>query len=323
MIPQSLNLIDYLLLLVIALGVIGGWWRGFIAGTLSLLLLAASLVAALWGYRWGAGLLQQYVPALGVWTAPVAFLVLFIAARILIGALVGSVFGGIPHTAHRHVLNRLLGLAPGLALGLLQAAIVALLLLTIPLSDRLTVMARESQLANRLAEPAEWLENQLRPVFEDAVTSTLGRLIVTPGSRERIELPFRVQDPHARPELESRMLALLNQERARAGLPSLRADPELTAVARAHSADMFARGYFSHVSPEGGDPTDRIRAARVRYLVAGENIALARTLEMAHHGLMASPGHRANILRASFGRVGIGIQDGGRHGLMVTQNFRN
>lgn len=321
--PQSLNLVDYLLLLIVALGVIGGWWRGFIAGSLSLALLAASLVAALWGYRWGTELLRQYVPALGTWSAPVAFLVLFIMARIVLGSLLGRLFGGMSPRVHRHVLNRLLGLAPGLALGLVQAAIIALLLLTVPLSDRLTVMARESQWASRLAQPAEWLEHQLRPVFEEAVTSTLRRLIVTPGSRERIELPFRVQDPRVRPELESRMLALLNEERAGAGVPPLRADPELGVVARAHSADMFARGYFSHVSTDGREPTDRLREARVRYLVAGENIALARTLEMAHHGLMESPGHRANILRASFGRVGIGVLDGGRYGLMVTQNFRN
>jgi len=38
---------------------------------------------------------------------------------------------------------------------------------------------------------------------------------------------------------------------------------------------------------------------------------------------MNSPGRRANILRPQFGRVGIGIMDGGVHGLMVTQNFRN
>ena len=47
------------------------------------------------------------------------------------------------------------------------------------------------------------------------------------------------------------------------------------------------------------------------------------TLPIAHNGLMNSPGHRANILRPEFGRVGIGIMDGGLRGLMVTQKFRN
>jgi uncharacterized protein YkwD len=62
---------------------------------------------------------------------------------------------------------------------------------------------------------------------------------------------------------------------------------------------------------------------RVRFLAAGENLAYAHTLQIAHTGLMNSPGHRANILRKQFGRLGIGILDGGIHGLMITQNFRN
>ncbi len=38
---------------------------------------------------------------------------------------------------------------------------------------------------------------------------------------------------------------------------------------------------------------------------------------------MNSPGHRANVLHASFGRLGIGILDGGYRGIMVSQEFRN
>jgi uncharacterized protein YkwD len=58
-------------------------------------------------------------------------------------------------------------------------------------------------------------------------------------------------------------------------------------------------------------------------LNAGENLALAPTLTIAHEGLMNSPGHRANILQKKFGRVGIGVMEGGFHRLMITQNFRN
>jgi uncharacterized protein YkwD len=86
---------------------------------------------------------------------------------------------------------------------------------------------------------------------------------------------------------------------------------------------MFARSYFAHETPESRDPFDRMREAKVSFLTAGENLALAPTVQVAHAGLMNSPGHRANILRPQFGRVGIGIMDGGIRGLMVTQNFRN
>lgn len=119
------------------------------------------------------------------------------------------------------------------------------------------------------------------------------------------------------------MLEMINRERGKAGLKPLTADPELTEVARKHSRDMFERGYFSHITPEGHSPFDRMRAANVHFLTAGENLAIAPTLPIAHTGLMNSPGHRANILRPTFGRVGIGIMDGGRRGLMVAQEFRN
>ena len=97
----------------------------------------------------------------------------------------------------------------------------------------------------------------------------------------------------------------------------------MTAVARAHSKDMFARGYFSHYTPEGEDPFDRMKDAGVKFIAAGENLALGQTLNICHQGLMNSPGHRANILRPTYGRLGIGILDGGIHGLMISQEFRN
>ena len=119
------------------------------------------------------------------------------------------------------------------------------------------------------------------------------------------------------------MLAMVNRERAAASLDPVVADIDLRSVARRHSIDMFARGYFSHYTPEGRSPFDRIHAAGHSFRIAGENLAIAPTLERAHTGLMESPGHRANILRPQFGRLGIGIMDGEIHGLMVTQCFRN
>ena len=76
-------------------------------------------------------------------------------------------------------------------------------------------------------------------------------------------------------------------------------------------------------TPEGEDPFARMREAHISFMTAGENLALAQTLSIAHTGLMHSPGHRANILNPAFHRVGIGIIEGGVHGLMISQEFRN
>jgi uncharacterized protein YkwD len=209
--------------------------------------------------------------------------------------------------------------------GFVTAAIVSTLLFSVPTSDNFQENLRESQVANQLADFTQPIETALTPVFEAPIGEAFRRQVTTinPGSNERATLPFKVENPRPRPDLEAEMLVLVNQERAAQGLSTLEADPELTEVARKHSADMFARGYFAHNTPENKSPFDRMRDGGAQFRTAGENLALAPTLKLAHTGLMNSPGHRANILHTQFGRVGIGVLDSGRHGLMVTQNFRN
>lgn len=320
---SATNAVDWLLVAVVLLGALGGWRRGFVASALRLLTLAISLAVALAGYGPPAAWLQGQFPMLGDWAPPLAFLSIFGVLYAAIGTLAGRAIHALPPKAHGHPGNRLLGLAPGVVNGLINATVVAVLLLAVPAFDQLTRVARDSPIASRLSAPAEWLQARLEPIFERPVRRTLHALIVPVESKTSVPLPFRVTQARERPELESRLLEMVNAERMQRGLKPLQPDPELTRVARAHSRDMFARSYFSHVSPDRDDPFDRMREAKVRYLVAGENLALARTLPAAHRGLMESPGHRANILRPQFGRVGIGVLDGGVHGLMVTQNFRN
>jgi len=206
---------------------------------------------------------------------------------------------------------------------LINALLVAMLLQTTPLTETISAAARESEFAQSLDEPAGWVEAQLTPIFEPAIRGTLRNFTVAADPHEPIALHFKVSDPHSRPDLEAQMLSLVNTERVKLGLKALRADPDLAEVARAHSRDMFARGYFSHVSPEGADMAQRMKSANLRYLIAGENLAYSQTLQSAHAGLMKSPGHRANLLRPQYTRAGIAVLDGGKFGLMVTQNFRN
>jgi uncharacterized protein YkwD len=70
---------------------------------------------------------------------------------------------------------------------------------------------------------------------------------------------------------------------------------------------MFQQGYFAHVDPDGTTPFERMRTGGVSFRAAGENLALAPTVEVAHNGLMNSPGHRENILSPDFTQVGTGI----------------
>ena len=106
------------------------------------------------------------------------------------------------------------------------------------------------------------------------------------------------------------MLALVNAERAAAGCPAVTADEGLAAVARAHSADMRDRGYFSHVDPEGRDPFARARAAGVGSARA-ENIARGQADAAAVMAAwMDSPGHRRNVLDCGLRTLGVGVATG-------------
>ena len=321
---MSFNWIDVLLVLLVVFSVAAGWRRGFILGILDLARWVGSLLAGLFFYKTVSGWLALVTDWTEVWNQPAAFILVVVAASILIQVFGNFLLRRISRDVHERSVNRVFGILPGLASGLITAAIVAALLFAVPFSENLSESVQQSSLANTLAGYTDELETALVPVFNPAIRQTLNRrTTVQPGSTERVELPFKVEATSPLPELEAEMLQLVNRERAASGLAPLEADPELTEVARRHSADMFARGYFSHNTPDGKDPFDRIRAADVSFRTAGENLALAPSLGIAHTGLMNSPGHRANILRPSFGRVGIGVMSGGKRGLMVTQNFRN
>jgi uncharacterized protein YkwD len=317
-----MNFIDIILILVVLLGMWGGSQKGFILSVIDLLTLALSVVSAYLFYPYLTRFIDNTY-SLGVWTMPVSFILILLLSRILLGVIFNQLLRTLPASTHSHDVNRVLGVIPGFVSGAINAIILAALLFALPISDAIAARMQESSIAGRLAIPAEWAEEKLSPVFDKAVNRSMNKLTVEPESSKSITLPFKVTRYRVREDLEARMLDMVNEERAKEGLPALKADPEMAVVARKHSADMFARGYFAHVNLDGQDPFDRMREEKVRFLTAGENLALAQTLTIAHNGLMNSPGHRANILRPAFGRVGIGILDGGIYGLMITQNFRN
>ncbi|MFD6796912.1 sigma-70 family RNA polymerase sigma factor [Streptomyces cyaneofuscatus] len=117
------------------------------------------------------------------------------------------------------------------------------------------------------------------------------------------------------------VLQIVNTERAKEGCGPVTSNDLLATAAQRHSADMASRDYFSHTSPDGTDPGDRITAAGYRWSTYGENIAKGqRTPADVMRSWMDSPGHRANILNCSFKEMGIGKVDSGG-GPVWTQKF--
>jgi uncharacterized protein YkwD len=317
-----MNLIDIILAIIILLAVIVGWNRGFVLGSLDLITWAGSLALGYFFYPYTARWLEKVFHP-GAWLLPVAFLLTALVARILIGLITRYIVRAIPDNANNNGLNKFLGIIPGAITGWLYAIILSALFFALPLKDSITAATRNSRFAGPLAMQSEWFNRKLAIVFNDAVRQTMNSLTIKPESGETVSLKYNYTKAAARPALEEKMLAMVNKERASRGLKPLKADTEMTLLARAHSNDMFVRGYFAHVNPDGKDPFARMKDANIIFNSAGENLALAQTVEIAHVNLMNSPGHKANILNPSFGRLGIGIMDGGFHGLMISQEFRD
>lgn len=122
---------------------------------------------------------------------------------------------------------------------------------------------------------------------------------------------------------ENKILELMNQKRIEAGLKPLIMDNTLLQVARYKSNHMIQYNYFDHTTPEGTNWTNWLKTIGYDYTTSGENIAYNTydAVELFNQW-WNSPGHRANMMNSSYGRVGIGVLYGdGKY--MGTQTFSN
>lgn len=112
-------------------------------------------------------------------------------------------------------------------------------------------------------------------------------------------------------QVRSEMLARANAERATAGLPPLVLDARLNDAAQRHAEDMLLRSYYSHSSPEGSSPGDRVRKSGYTPRLVGENIARgALSVNEVMDNWMASREHRKNLLHPGFTDLGVGVAVG-------------
>ncbi len=107
--------------------------------------------------------------------------------------------------------------------------------------------------------------------------------------------------------LEADLLARVNAFRRAERLPEVRLDERLSTIARAHSADMASGEYLEHESPDKGALAERLDRAGFAWEEARENVGRVASVESAHRGFLASPGHRANLLLPGATDAGIGI----------------
>lgn len=111
------------------------------------------------------------------------------------------------------------------------------------------------------------------------------------------------------------LITAINAQRSSLGLAAYTYDSNLEAVARAHCADMAARDYLDHTSPDGVTLSQRLDDAGIYYVSAAENLASGFTAaDKVLKAWLNSPKHSANILSGEFTKIGIGFATGGSNG---------
>lgn len=324
-----MNWVDAVIIVTFGIYLYEGLRRGFIEQVFELFGFFLTIFLALWIYKPVGSWLVNNVGATEIIGESLAFIIVWVFLQILFSFALKLWYPLVPAKIRSASYNKTAGLIPAF----IRATIVVGVLLTFVAISTVPVKLKnavnDSSIGSKFIARSSQIESVLNNIFGRNISDSL-TFITVPAQTEEIiapnetvDLKFITTEVTVDTAAEQGMLSLINEEREKNGLLPLAWDEGLAVVARKHSADMFARGFFSHTNSDGESPFDRIAAAGITYKAAGENLAYAATLELAHNGLMRSTGHRANILEVDFGAVGIGIIDGGIYGKMFTQNFRD
>lgn len=314
-------LVDGMILIVVALYAMDGIRRGFILSLLEACGFVVSLLVALMAYaplahtvvRW-QNIPQSFANAL-------SFFVLWVFVGGAYIVLVRHAYHRIPPALIEHSWNRRLGFIPALFDAFLLALVLLPLIVALPLPAPIKSAVLQSKIGAPITRTTSLLDQRIEAVFSPAVRDGLSFLTIHPGSDEAVPLRFKSATATIDESAEVELFKLVNEERKKQGLHLLTYNAKLRDLARYHAEDMLKNGYFSHISPDGKTPANRADMMQIAFVVLGENLALAPDVQMAHDGLMNSPGHRANILSTEYTNLGIGVYDAGMHGKMFVQEF--
>lgn len=317
-----MNFVDLVIILLIIFFALEGLGRNFFSEILDLASFILALILSLRFYNLAGKFFENNFSIPHSLANVIGFVAIWFIVETSLILILGAILNKLKLPHLFRVVN-FLGVIPATAKGIIFVGIILVLIATFPIQPKIKIAVDKSKLGSLILSYTQSLERPLKGVFGGITEDTLTFLTIKPQTDERVNLGFRILEFRPNPTIEDQMIELVNKERASQGLKNIEFNDKLREVARLHSADMFERGYFSHFSPEGENVANRAEEFGIDYLVIGENLAYGPNLNLAHNGLMNSEGHRANILSPDFGKIGIGIQDGGVYGLMIAQVFSN
>lgn len=317
--------VDILLIIIFVYFFIRGWRRGFVYLFFGFISFIVAFILALQYSHIFSDILARYLGLPPIANVFIAFFSIAFIIEGILSLIFSYVINKTPQDLKNSSFNRAVGafFYSGSALVFLAGFLFFMLL--IPVKSSLKESIQYSTIAPYILTVLDTYGGPLPRVLNDSAQKLTSFVTISPSSSETIPLTISANERSLKVDYqsESDMLRLINEERSKNNLPTLSASLSLQEIARAYSKRMLIEKYFSHVDPDGNDIGNRLAYNDIQFLVAGENLAYAPDVFIAHTGLMNSEGHRENILDPQFTRVGIGIIDAGIFGKMFTQVFTN
>lgn len=322
-----MNIVDVVIVLILAFYVLEGASSGFLSSLLDLVAFLVSFSAGLFFYSFFGNLMVSNFQVPVGFSKAIGFFIAAFISEIVISFVLRNFIPRVSIISAKtknlsDLADTFLGGAASFVSGLILVSFLLTMAISLPLSPFIKKSVSASYIAKNLTSNTQGLAKTINSIFGGAVNETLTFLTVEPKGNESVSLNFQTSNFKVDEVAEREMFDNVNRERTSRGIrPLVLGSQTLIDVGRAHCEDMFRRGYFSHYTPEGLSPFDRMTNAGITFSFAGENLALAPNNQLAMQGLMQSPGHRENILQPNFGHVGIGVIDGGIYGEMFCQEF--
>jgi len=315
------NWVDFVIILILAFFLSDAWRVGFWFVLSEFLGFFVSLIVALFGYAFISSIIQDNFSLPRSLANALGFFLTAGVSEAILSFILITFAKKLPPQFWKKPWNNLLAVIPALGQGIVLVSFLLTLVMSLPVLPSVKTDINRSKIGGFLLEKTAGLEVRLGEIFGGLIEDSLTYLTVSPESRESVILDIDEFVLSVDELSEKEMLRLVNEKRREAGITELILRSELVPVARSHAEDMWKRNYFGHYSPDGENVGDRLDKANASYVTAGENLALAPTVQTAHTGLMNSEGHRKNILDPDFKRVGIGVIDNGVYGKMFVQIF--
>ncbi len=181
------------------------------------------------------------------------------------------------------------------------------------------------------SRPQAWLTLSLVAILLTGCGGSSGDAGTTPSSGGQFSTGTGTTTDCGISNLSTQMLAALNAQRATArscgtagtyaATTALTSHSALTQAAAAHTQDMASHALFSHTGSDGSSVGARAIAAGYGSTYVGENIGLGYAdISEVVAGWMASAGHCANIMDATYKEAGaacVQASDGTRYWTLV------